>query len=273
MVINENKCVKTMVVKSNLPASDYVVNPYVGCPHKCIYCYANFMKRFTKHSEPWGDFLDVKRFQTMGTSDLTGKVVLLSSVTDSYNPYEQKYGLMPEILRNLDSRNAQIEILTKSSLILRDIELLKGFKNIKVGISMNTLDDSFRKIIEPGASSVEKRIATLKKLKEEGISTYLFVAPIFPEITNIEEIVKETESYVDEYGFENLNLSGSNKIAVMDIIRKHFPEKMSIYHRIYGMGDMTYWTRMEEDIKNLFSMKKSKMVLYFYHKRRKTNEN
>ena len=197
MVINEKKNVKAMVVKSNLPASDYVVNPYVGCPHQCVYCYASFMKRFTQHKEPWGTFLDVKNFETMGKTDLSGKIVLLSSVTDAYNPYEKKYQLMPDILRNLDSRNANIEILTKSSLILRDIDLLKNLKNIKVGISMNTLDDTFRRKIEPAASSVEKRVQVLKELKENSIPAYLFVAPIFPEITDIIQIVEETKEFVD----------------------------------------------------------------------------
>ena len=273
MVINEKKPVKTMVVKSNLPASDYVVNPYVGCPHQCMYCYASFMKRFTQHKEPWGSFLDVKEFETMGKSDLTGKVVLISSVTDAYNPYEKKYQLMPDILNNLDLRNANIEILTKSSLVLRDVNLLKKLKNIKVGISMNTLDDTFRKRVEPAASSVKERLRTLKELKENTIPTYLFVAPIFPEITNVAQIVKETEGFVDEYGFENLNLSGNEKRQVMNLIANYYPEKQYIYEKIYENGDEHYWDKVEKDIENLFLNKEKRVNLYFYHKRRRKNGN
>lgn len=262
-----------MVVKSNLPASDYVVNPYVGCPHKCIYCYASFMKRFTKHKEAWGEFLDVKEFYSMGTSDLTGKVVLISSVTDAYNPYEKKFRLMPDILKNLDLRNAQIEVLTKSSLILRDIEILKGLKNIKVGISMNTLNESFRKKIEPAASTIDDRLLTLRILKQNGIQTYLFVAPIFPGITDISTIVKETEEFVEEYAFENLNLSGNGKSNVMKLVAKDYPELFSIYDQIYNKGNMKYWEQEEARIHSLFANKKCKMTLYFHHKRRKTHEN
>lgn len=267
MILNDKKYVKSMVVKSNLPASDFVVNPYIGCPHKCIYCYASFMKRFTGHKEAWGEFLDVKRFEKMGKSDLSEKVVLLSSVTDAYNPYERKFQLMPEILMNLDSRNAKIEILTKSSLILRDIELLKKFKNVKVGISMNTLDDSFRKKIEPGAATVEERISTIKELKKNGIATYLFVAPIFPEITDVTQLIKETEGIVEEYGFENLNLSGKEKSNVLEMIARDFPDKISLYDRIYNQKDMEYWKGLEDEIRKIFTTNGSKMTLYFYHKR------
>ena len=78
---------KAVLVKSNLPASDYVANPYTGCPHKCRYCYAEFMKRRTGHTEDWGDFIDIKSYESMKLPrDLAGKTVLLSSVTDPYNP-------------------------------------------------------------------------------------------------------------------------------------------------------------------------------------------
>ena len=79
--------VKDYVTKSNLPASDYVINPYVGCPHGCKYCYACFMKRFTKHDEEWGTFIDIKHCsKPISKKKLEGKTIFLSSVTDCYNP-------------------------------------------------------------------------------------------------------------------------------------------------------------------------------------------
>lgn len=266
MVINDKVNAKTMVVKSNLPASDYVVNPYIGCPHKCIYCYASFMKRFTKHREEWGDFLDVKNFQIMGRNSLKGKVVLLSSVTDAYNPYEKRYCVVPEILQNLDSRGAQIEILTKSSLILRDIDILKKLKNVKVGISLNTLDDSFRKLIEPRASSVKERLRVLEVLNKNDIRTYLFVSPIFPEITNISQLLDATENFVDEYYFENLNLTGNSKKNVLTVIEKKYPDLLPIYNQIYNKGNMRYWEMKKIEIQSLFATYPKEMKLFFYHK-------
>ena len=86
--------VKDYLTKSNLPASDYVINPYVGCPHGCKYCYASFMKRFTGHKEEWGNFIDIKRCdKKINTKKLENKTVFLSSVTDCYNEFEEKYNI------------------------------------------------------------------------------------------------------------------------------------------------------------------------------------
>lgn len=91
MVIKEIET-KSVLTKSNLPVSDYSVNPYVGCPHACKYCYASFMKRFTNHPEPWGDFVDVKRWPDMtNTEKYRGKELFFGSVTDPYNPLEETY--------------------------------------------------------------------------------------------------------------------------------------------------------------------------------------
>lgn len=86
------------LTKSNLPASDYVINPYVGCPHACKYCYASFMKRFTGHTGEWGSFVDIKECEKgISISKIKGKSVFLSSVTDCYNPFEEQYGVTRKI--------------------------------------------------------------------------------------------------------------------------------------------------------------------------------
>ena len=129
--------VKDYVTKSNLPASDYVINPYTGCPHGCKYCYACFMKRFTGHKEPWGSFVDVKQCdKPINLKKIEGKSVFLSSVTDCYNPLEEKYKVTRSILEQLVKADCQLDISTKSSLIIRDIELLKQCKHLKVSMSV-----------------------------------------------------------------------------------------------------------------------------------------
>ena len=84
--------VKSVVTKTNLPVSDFSVNPYVGCSHACRYCYASFMKRFTNHPEPWGDFVDVKYWpEIKNPQKYAGKEAFFGSVTDCYQPCEAKY--------------------------------------------------------------------------------------------------------------------------------------------------------------------------------------
>ena len=97
--------IKDYLTKSNLPASDFVINPYVGCPHACKYCYASFMKRFTKHVESWGSFVDIKECKNdINVSKVKGKSVFLSSVTDCYNPFEEQYKVTRGILEGVISR-------------------------------------------------------------------------------------------------------------------------------------------------------------------------
>ena len=96
MVIKEID-VKSVMTKSNLPVADFSVNPYVGCTHGCKYCYASFMKRFTNHPEPWGEFIDVKNWPEIKKPEIkkpekyAGKEAFLDSVTDCYQPCEAKY--------------------------------------------------------------------------------------------------------------------------------------------------------------------------------------
>ena len=91
MVIKEIT-VKDIMTKTNLPVSDFAVNPYVGCTHACKYCYASFMKRFTNHPEPWGEFIDVKNWTPIrDRGQLAGKEAFFCSVTDPYQPHEARF--------------------------------------------------------------------------------------------------------------------------------------------------------------------------------------
>lgn len=208
-IIEREIITKDLITKSNLPASDYVINPYVGCPHACKYCYARFMKRFTGHTEEWGNFIDIKRFdKTISVKKLYHKSVFISSVTDCYNPFEAKYQLTRNVLDQLKQADCLITISTKSDLILRDIDILKELKNLIVAISINTLDNEFQNDMD-NASSITKRIAALKELRKQGIYTVLFMSPIFPYITDFKKIIEATTDFVCEYWFENLNLRGN----------------------------------------------------------------
>lgn len=265
-IMEKEISVKDLVTKSNLPASDYVINPYVGCPHGCRYCYACFMKRFTNHSEEWGSFIDIKRCdKAISRTKLKGKSVFLSSVTDCYNPYEEKYGMTRKILEQLVSIDCELGISTKSSLILRDIDLLKQCKNLKVSISINTLDEQFKKDMD-NASSISERLNTLKKLHENGIYSVLFMSPIFPGITDFRNIIENSKDFVDEYWFENLNLRGSYKKDILDYIKKSYPELIELYDRIYLQGKVEYWHGLAVEIEKYCNANSIKYINYFYHK-------
>jgi len=257
---------KSILVKSNLPASDYVANPYGGCTHRCRYCYACFMKRFTGHDEDWGTFLDIKEYESDKLpKSLDGKTVLLSSVTDPYNPYEAKFHKSRMILERLRETGAHIELLSKSDLMVRDLDLLRQMPDLSVGISLNTLDDGFRKDIEPGAPSVQRRLKALETLHDAGITTYLFVSPIFPYITDIQLLVEAVSDHVDQICFENLNLRGTAKSEILVYIEKKYPQYLDAYKAIYSKGDLSYWEQLETEIEALSKDYAIPFVNYFYH--------
>jgi len=241
--------VNNYVTKSNLPASDYVINPYIGCPHACKYCYACFMKRFTKHSEEWGTFIDIKECdKSLNLKKLEGKSVFLSSVTDCYNSFEEKYRVTRRILEQLVSVDCDLGVSTKSKLILRDVDLLKQCKNLKVSMSINTLDEDFKNDMD-NASSIQDRLLALEELHNQGIYTVLFMAPIFPHITEFKAIIEKSYTYIDEYWFENLNLRGSYKQKILSYVSKKYPQLYDTYEKIYNRGDKGYWSDLAIEIK------------------------
>lgn len=265
MVLNEI-IVNNYLTKSNLPASDYVINPYVGCSHGCKYCYASFMKRFTGHKENWGDFIDVKRCnKEIDLKKISKKNVFLSSVTDCYNEYEEKYCITRSILEQLVNSDCNLSISTKSKLILRDIDILKKIKNLIVCMSINTLDEKFRSNMD-NASSIKDRFNTLQELHINGIYTVLFMSPIFPYITEWKEIINQTKEYIDEYWFENLNLRGSYKKDILDYIKNNYSSLYSNYVDIYINKNNKYWEELANEINNYCNQNNIKYTNYFYHR-------
>lgn len=264
MVIKEIK-VNDYLTKSKLPASDYVINPYVGCPHGCKYCYASFMKRFTGHNEEWGDFLDIKICdKKINLEKIKNKDVFLSSVTDCYNPFEEKYKVTRKILEQLVDADCFLGIATKSNLILRDVDLLKKMKHVRVSMSINTLNENFRADMD-NASSIKERLATLEKLHKQGIYTILFMSPIFPYITEWQEIIEKSKNFVDEYWFENLNLRGAYKFYIMNYIKNKYAKYYKYYCDIYLNGNNSYWESLSKEIDNYCQRNNIKYVNYFYH--------
>jgi DNA repair photolyase len=195
--------IKEIYARSILSRSkvfDYVVNPYIGCQHGCTYCYARFMKRFTGHKEPWGEFVDAK----INAPDLLQRQVMklppgrvwVSGVCDSYQPAERKYELTKKCLEILAEHHWPTTIQTKSSLVLRDINLLRENSNIEVGLSVTTGDEGIRKLFEPGASPIEERVRALEELHLAGIRTFAMIAPVLPKAENLAAMLGGKVDYV-----------------------------------------------------------------------------
>ena len=197
MVVREINA-RSILVKSKV--FDYVVNPYIGCQHSCVYCYARFMRRFTGHKEPWGEFVDVKinapaLLKHEIDKRLPGRV-WVSGVCDPYQPLESKYELTRKCMETLVEYGWPITVQTKSPFVLRDIALLKGSDKIEVGLSVTTADDEIRKSFEPNAPSIKERLKALEELHLAGIRAFAMIAPMLPGADELAEQLSGKVNYV-----------------------------------------------------------------------------
>ncbi len=241
--------VKSVLTKSNLPVADYSVNPYVGCAHACKYCYASFMKRFTNHPEPWGGFVDVKRWPNIkNPRRYAGKELFIGSVTDPYQPLEETYGRTRALLEQMQGSGCTVSIATKSDLVLRDLDLIKTFPNARVSWSINTLDEPFREEMDE-AVSIERRLAAMKAFHDAGVRTTCFISPIFPGITDLPSIIRRAKEQCNLVWLENLNLRGGYKQAILDYIAEKHPELSPLYDAIYHKGDRGYWGALDAQMR------------------------
>lgn len=260
---------KSIITKSNLPSSDFVINPYTGCSHACIYCYARFMKRFTGHDEAWGDFVDVKinapELLPKDGKKYKGKSITIGSVTDSYQKCEEKYNITRQILEKISSYDANFDIITKSDLIVRDIDILKEFKNLTVAFSISQADDNIRMKIDPGACSIESRIEALKKVSESNIKTAVFISPIFPLISDWKKIITLTKKYAGEYWFENLNIYPSIRENIYNFLKSSYSELIDKYGEIYKNQKM-FWDEVEDEIRDFCKKEQVNYRIFFHHK-------
>lgn len=240
--------VQSVMTRSSLPVGGYSVNPYVGCPHACKYCYASFMKRFTGHTEPWGSFLDVKHWKPVGNPHrFDGQRIVIGSVTDGYNPFEEQFRRTRHLLEELRGTTAEIMICTKSDLVLRDLDLLREFPRMTVSWSVNTLDETFRADMDR-AVSIERRLEAMQRVYEAGIRTVCFVSPIFPGITDPKAIIERVRGFADLVWLENLNLRGQFKATILAYIREKHPELVPLYEEIYNRRRTDYWQALEQEM-------------------------
>jgi DNA repair photolyase len=175
------------------------------------------MKRFTGHREPWGDFVDVKT----NAPDLLEKeierkqmgTVWVSGVCDPYQPVEAKYKLSRKCLDILVQKDWPVAIQTRSPLVLRDMDIFKESNKIEVGLSITTSNDEIRKAFEPNAPSIVERLRTIESLHQNGIETYVMIAPILPEAENL---IRMLTGKVDYIIIDRMNYHHADRIY-----RKH----------------------------------------------------
>jgi DNA repair photolyase len=237
VVVRETVC-KTILNQSGL--SDYSLNCYTGCTHACVYCYARFMQRFHPHEEPWGAFVDVKvnavevlkrqlRRAEPGT-------VFVSSACDGWQPIEAEWGLTRRCCELLLERGFELHVLTKSTLVLRDMDVFAG-RPVQIGVTLTSLDERLRELWEPGAASVQERLGVIKAAQRAGLQTGVMFGPLLPFLSDSQEAVnallgQAAELAIDRIWIDALNPRPRVWPAVAELLRAKFPDLVPPYRKV-----------------------------------------
>ncbi len=228
VIAREAEC-KSVLNKS--PLGDYSLNCYTGCENACVYCYARYMQKFHPHAEPWGRFVDVKvnapavlrrqmRRQPPGT-------VFMSSACDGWQALEARYELTRECCRLLFERGFTVHALTKSKLILRDLDFFQKGKG-RIGVTITTPDEHLAKLLEPKAGSAEERWGILRAARRAGVDAAVMFGPLLPHLSDGEEALdrlfqKAAEEDANVIWADALNRRPRVWPSVSSFLLKHFP--------------------------------------------------
>ena len=248
------------------------INPYVGCGHSCVYCYARFIKRFTGHTERWGSFVDARiniadiLKKQLKSPKYKGKLIFIGTVTDPYQSIEKKYKLTRSILQVLLDHKNPVSILTKSDLVLRDIDLLKELKNVDVNFTVTTLDEKWKELVEPNSPTVRQRFEAMGKLVNKGIRVFAMMGPYWPIFTNPEALFKEFKRVGVSHIFtESFNTVGGNWTGVERVLKKHYPQFLSdMRDTLFDRGKFyEFYNKEKNKIQQLSKKYKIPVTIYF----------
>ena len=189
-------------------------------------------------------------------------VVLLGSVTDAYQPVERKYKITRDILGVLLKYDFPISILTKSDLVIRDIDLLKRFSDCDVGFTISTLDKQIARDFEPFSSSPARRLRALETLHNSGIRTYGFIGPILPELSNLGSIFTALQGKVDCVMAESLNMKCGNWENIRSLLERKYPHLLTLYQSRF---DQRYWEQTERKLMELSGKLKIPLKGFYRH--------
>ena len=262
IAIRETRCSTLLHRLSYGSSTGYTANLYKGCTHGCVYCYAPSL---THDERRWGSYVDVKvNAPEVLERELRGlrkDQVFLSSASDPYQPVEAKYGLTRRCLEKLRRHGFPVSILTRSPLVLRDLEILTRLEKVKVGMSITTIPV---RQIEPGVPPLQRRVETLRALSKAGISTWVSLAPVVPGLVmvDLDQLFEDLkDAGVPSVSFGVLRFSGYDESKKMFeaeagmtaaealVGRDEVVAKLSALVRQYGMephDDTAEWKPSKE---------------------------
>jgi len=229
--------VKTALTRSGLYDLDYALNPYAGCAHGCLYCYAKYYTRYPEVSQNWGRLVYVKEnlleALKRDLARLKLGVVGVSTITDPYQPIEREEVLTRRAIELLLAAGFEVSVQTKSDLVVRDLDVFSRYKErVDVGFTITSLNVEVASLLEPGAPPPERRIQALKAVSAEGVETWVFLGPIIPGYNDDVETIKEVVKVAAETGSTLLYDYLRLKPGIIEMISRSIPSLAPLLGRV-----------------------------------------
>ena len=252
---------KSALTLCRMPGEPWSLNPYMGCSHDCAYCYVPDVAHVQR--ERWGRYVIVKRnLPTLLAHELRRKErrdVFLSSATDPYQPAEGTHRITQRCLEQLARVDWPLRVLSRNPLMRRDAPLFKQFSDVAVGMSVPTLDDHARRLIEPGAPPIEGRLRALRALADEGIPTYANLAPAYPLTGGVTP--RDIAGAFKEAGVDVVFCAAWRYLAnVLPVLRERIGDELPEFER--AVQDAGYYERLWRQLRAAF---KAEGVAFKFH--------
>lgn len=228
-------------------ATNWDVNIYRGCGHGCVYCFARYSHRYLDDPDFFRNVYVKLNIAEQLDHDFSRRgwchePVNVGGVTDAYQPAEEVYCLMPDVIRVFIRHRNPLVIVTKSTLPLRDIDLVRELAAqvpVDVLVSVSTLDEKVRRITEPGSSPTADRLNMLSEFREAGCRTGVLIMPVIPFLTDSEENLRAIFDLARQNRVNlalpgSLHLRGTTHEPFMNMLKKNFPGQYPRINRLYS---------------------------------------
>ncbi len=244
-------CSKRPILEScDLKDRDYQIDPYIGCEHYCYYCYAlegaetDWSEEILVHE----DLVDRLSAELDG---IPPQPIYMGYHTDPYQPCEAEYGQTRKVLELLAEKGFSASILTKSDLVVRDMDVLKEMKDAVVSVSVAFNDNETRKRFEANTMDTERRVEALRLCREAGIETGSLLCPVIPYITDTMQLIDLLVPHADRiwiYGLSIMDRSGRSWPNVQEILKSHFPDLLGRVEPVIFSREHLFWTKLREEL-------------------------
>ncbi len=236
-----------------LKGRNHQVDPYIGCEHCCYYCYA-----LNQAETDWSkEVLIHKDITSQLESELAGippQIIYMGWQTDAYQPCEAECRQTRQVLELLFEKGFSASILTKSDLVLRDMDVLKCMENASVSVSVAFNENYVRRQFESNTIDTEARINALRKFKTAGLRTSALICPVIPYITDVIPLIDLLAPHTDKiwiYGLSILNRTDQNWQNVESILENHFPDLRKPIETVVFSKNHSYWEKLRQELIHL----------------------